>query len=140
MNVRNDIESLSQVFPETTPAKSANSAAAGESGVPTQSGELLGDKARLSSTASQIAQSAASSAVTSDVRLDKVASIQSALRDGSYKRSRLGRGRESREFHVGIERITGRKTGKKSRQVNQAQTIRPRQSGHDNQAMTIRQA
>jgi negative regulator of flagellin synthesis FlgM len=76
MNVRNQIENLSQIFPaQTTPA-----AAAAKSTNPSQSEGLGTDKAQLSDAATQVAQSAA----TSDIRLDKVASIQAALQAGIY--------------------------------------------------------
>lgn len=76
MNISNGIENLAQIFsaqptPAANPAKSSN---------PSQSEALASDKAQLSVVATQVAQSSA----TSDVRLDKVASIQSALQAGTY--------------------------------------------------------
>ena len=76
MNVRNGIENLTQIFPSQT----ASSAAASKESVP-QSESLAGDKAQISEVAAQAAQSASSS----EVRLDKVASIQSALQSGTYQ-------------------------------------------------------
>ena len=76
MNISNGIENLAQIFsaqpaPAASPAKSSN---------PSQSAALASDKAQLSIVATQVAQSSS----TSDVRLDKVASIQSALQAGTY--------------------------------------------------------
>jgi flagellar biosynthesis anti-sigma factor FlgM len=77
MNVRNGIENLAQILPAQTaqqvpPPKTDN---------PAQSNSLAVDKAQVSSVATQVAQSAAAS----DVRLDKVANIQSALQAGTYQ-------------------------------------------------------
>jgi negative regulator of flagellin synthesis FlgM len=77
MNVRNGIENLSQIFPAQStpgvaPAKSTN---------PPQSEGFGTDKAQLSEAATQVAQSA----TDSDIRLDKVASIQAALQAGTYE-------------------------------------------------------
>jgi negative regulator of flagellin synthesis FlgM len=76
MNISNGIENLTQIFtaqpaPAATPAKSTTSS-------PNEA--LASDKAQLSVVATQVAQSSA----TSDVRLDKVASIQNALQAGTY--------------------------------------------------------
>jgi negative regulator of flagellin synthesis FlgM len=76
MNISNGIENLAQIFtaqpaPVAPPAKSSNAS---------QSEALASDKAQLSVVATQVAQSS----TTSDVRLDKVASIQSALQAGTY--------------------------------------------------------
>lgn len=78
MNIGNNIENLTQIFdPQTvTDASPAKTAAQNL----TQHEVQKTDQAQLSTTASQVAQSAASS----DVRLDKVASIQSALQAGTY--------------------------------------------------------
>ena len=76
MSIRNGIENLAQIFPAQAvqPAKIANGGS-----VP-QSESLADDKAQLSAVAKQVAQSAGAS----DVRWDKVASIQSALQSGTY--------------------------------------------------------
>jgi negative regulator of flagellin synthesis FlgM len=76
MNVRNGIENLTQIFPSQT----ATSAAASKESA-SQSEPLAADKAQISVLAVQAAQSATSS----EVRLDKVASIQSALQSGTYQ-------------------------------------------------------
>src|SRR5579863_9411602 len=78
MNIGNSIENLTQIFdPQTVtgaaPAKTASQHLA-------QNEIQRTDQAQLSTTASQVAQSAADS----DVRLDKVASVQSALQAGTY--------------------------------------------------------
>jgi negative regulator of flagellin synthesis FlgM len=76
MNVRNGIENLSQ----TLPSQAAPTAAPGKSGsIATPSGNQT-DTAQVSTVATQVAQSAGAS----DVRLDKVASIQAALQAGTY--------------------------------------------------------
>jgi len=77
MNVRNGIENLSQLFP----SQGTENAATTKSGNTPQSETLAGDTAQLSVAATQVAQSAA----TSDIRLDKVASIQNALQSGTYQ-------------------------------------------------------
>lgn len=77
MNVRNGIENLSQIF-STQPAASAPAA---KTSNPAPSGNLGEDKAQLSVVATQASQSTASD----EVRLDKVASIQSALQSGTYQ-------------------------------------------------------
>jgi anti-sigma28 factor (negative regulator of flagellin synthesis) len=76
MNVSNGIENLTQIFP----AQSAPPATASKSNNPLPSEALADDKARLSTVATRVAQSAAAS----DARLDKVAGIQSALQAGIY--------------------------------------------------------
>lgn len=76
MSITKGIENLSQIFP----AQASPPATAAKSSSPPQSEGLGADKAELSTVATQVAQSAA----TSDVRLDKVASIQSALQAGTY--------------------------------------------------------
>ena len=76
MNISNGIENLAQIFP----AQRAPVATAAKSADPPPSEVLADDKAQLSAVATQVAQSAA----VSDVRLDKVASIQSALQAGTY--------------------------------------------------------
>jgi flagellar biosynthesis anti-sigma factor FlgM len=77
MNVRNGIENPIQIFLSQT----AENTAAAKSGATGQGETLAADTAQLSVAATQVAQSAA----TSDVRLDKVASIQSALQAGTYQ-------------------------------------------------------
>lgn len=77
MNVRNDIENLSQILPSQTapvspPAKSGNSQ-------PTAGSHT--DTAQLSAVGTQAAQSSE----VPEVRLDKVASIQAALQAGTYQ-------------------------------------------------------
>lgn len=82
MNIGNNIENLTQIFdPQTvTGAAPAKSAAQNMTqNEPQKAGEKT-DQAQLSTAASQVAQSA----TDSDVRLDKVASIQSALQAGTY--------------------------------------------------------
>jgi negative regulator of flagellin synthesis FlgM len=80
MNVGNKLDNVAQLFPvqTATPSTASKNAA----GAAAQS--LTGDKAELSVTGTQFAQSAAASAITSDVRLEKVASIQAALQAGTY--------------------------------------------------------
>jgi negative regulator of flagellin synthesis FlgM len=77
MNIRNGIEDISQIFP-TQPVTSAS--AIKGSGSP-QGETVEADKAQLSELATQLAQSPAAP----DVRMDKVASIQSALQAGTYQ-------------------------------------------------------
>ena len=78
MNIGNNIENLTQVLEPQTISSSvpAKTTAQRE----TQNEAQKTDQAQLSAAASQVAQSAASS----DIRLDKVASIQSALQAGTY--------------------------------------------------------
>jgi flagellar biosynthesis anti-sigma factor FlgM len=76
MNVRNGIENLTQVFPSQTATEATASKGSAQ-----QSESLAGDKAQISEVAVQAAQPVSSS----DVRLDKVASIQSALQSGTYQ-------------------------------------------------------
>jgi negative regulator of flagellin synthesis FlgM len=77
MNVRNDIENLSQILsPLSAPV--AASGKGGSTAAPEGTGT---DTAQVSSVATQVAQSANAS----DVRLDKVASIQAALQAGTYQ-------------------------------------------------------
>jgi flagellar biosynthesis anti-sigma factor FlgM len=76
MNIGNGIENLPQVSQSQTvagapPARTSANA---------QNENLNADKAQLSATASQAAQSSS----ISDVRLDKVASIRNALQSGTY--------------------------------------------------------
>jgi len=74
MNIGNNIENLTPIFEvQTVPsAVPANASVSSD----TQNT----DKAQLSTAASQLARSA----TASDVRLEKVASVQSALQAGTY--------------------------------------------------------
>ena len=74
MNIGNKIENLTPIIETPTLPKAAPADAS------VQSEAQNTDKAQLSTAANQLAQSASGS----DVRLDKVASIQSALRAGTY--------------------------------------------------------
>ena len=76
MNVRNGIENLNQIFPSQATA-TPNTARSNNT---PQSEGLRDDTARLSAVATQATQSGP----VSEVRLDKVASIQSALEAGTY--------------------------------------------------------
>jgi negative regulator of flagellin synthesis FlgM len=76
MNVRNDIDTLAQIFPSSATSTAASKKS--DSNSPLD--PLAGDKAQVSSVAAQIALSSTSS----DVRLDKVASIQASLQSGTY--------------------------------------------------------
>ncbi len=81
MNARNGIANLTEIFPAQGPASAAAAKSVGSGWDGTLAdGPLAGDTAQLSATATQVAQSAAAS----DVRLDKVASIQRALEAGTY--------------------------------------------------------
>jgi negative regulator of flagellin synthesis FlgM len=77
MNIRNGIDNLSQLFPSQKAAVGAAPQNVGSS----RDNNLTSDKANLSAAASQLAQSG----TESDVRLDKVASIQNALAAGTYQ-------------------------------------------------------
>jgi negative regulator of flagellin synthesis FlgM len=77
MNVNNSIENLSQVL-SSQPAPVSGTVKGGNT-VAAESGQT--DTARVSAAATQVAQSASAS----DVRLDKVASIQAALQAGTYQ-------------------------------------------------------
>ena len=76
MSIRNGIENLTQVFPSQAVSAAAPAKTPGDP----QNERLTGDRAELSAVATQASQAAA----TSDIRLDKVASIQSALQSGTY--------------------------------------------------------
>jgi flagellar biosynthesis anti-sigma factor FlgM len=82
MNVRNGIESLPQTIATQTPAATTATPAKGTGSPP--SGSPGVDQAKLSAAATQASQTANAASV-SDVRLDKVASIQSALQAGTYR-------------------------------------------------------
>jgi negative regulator of flagellin synthesis FlgM len=76
MNVRNGIDNPSQILP---PAGLSGTAAS--SPLPRSQEKGLGnDQASVSVTAGQVAESASAS----DVRMDKVASVQNALQAGTY--------------------------------------------------------
>ncbi len=76
MNIRNGIDPLAQVLQTQTSAT-----AAAPKSVPAAAEQTLaGDSAQVSNAGSQIAQSNSAS----DVRMDKVASIQSAIQAGTY--------------------------------------------------------
>jgi len=80
MKVSNEIENLPQVSQSQTVASASSAKTGVHAQVSTQNESLNADKAQLSTTASQAAQSSS----TSDVRLDKVASIRNALQAGTY--------------------------------------------------------
>jgi len=77
MNVRNGIDQVNSIFP--SPPKQVVKSAAGPGAVPPEA--VGSDQAKLSIAAGHVA----SSASESDVRMDKVASIQSALQAGTYQ-------------------------------------------------------
>ncbi len=77
MNVRNNLEGLTQVVP----AAGETGAAAQAKANATRTPALSQDQASVSSAASRIANSASDA----DVRLEKVASIQSAIQSGTYQ-------------------------------------------------------
>jgi flagellar biosynthesis anti-sigma factor FlgM len=84
MNVNNGIENQNQILPSQTRATTAvaNAAPATVHASSNQPSQVLAeDKAQLSNAAKQVAQSAAAP----EVRMDKVASIQSALEAGTYQ-------------------------------------------------------
>jgi flagellar biosynthesis anti-sigma factor FlgM len=76
MKISNNLENLTQILPSQPVTGVSLSKGAGNA--PVENGNA--DKAQLSAAASQVAESAAAP----DVRLDKVASIQSALQNGTY--------------------------------------------------------
>lgn len=79
MNIRNDVDGLKSILgvqsqtPATTAASKASQTTAGSAAIAT-------DQATVSSAASSVSQAASSS----DVRLDKVAAVKSALEAGTY--------------------------------------------------------
>jgi negative regulator of flagellin synthesis FlgM len=77
MNIRNGIDDLSPILP----SQSVTSTPSARGSSPTQGESLDSDKAQLSVLATGVTQSTE----TSDVRLDKVANIQSALQAGTYQ-------------------------------------------------------
>lgn len=78
MDIRNSLEGLNSLL-GTAPAASASTAQTG-SGAATGSNALGTDSATFSSAGSEVSQTAAES----DVRMDKVASVQAALAAGTY--------------------------------------------------------
>ena len=96
MNISGDLQPLSQNTERLTEriqaadrAESAHSATqTSPAALNTASGQpaLSADQAHLSTAASLVSQAlGASDAQSGDVRLDKVAAVQSALADGSYQ-------------------------------------------------------
>ena len=84
MNVRNSIEHLTQVVQSQNIAGSGATKGVKEAttqGGASHSTEPARDKAEVSLAAAQVAKTSA----VSDVRLDKVASIQSQLQAGTYQ-------------------------------------------------------
>jgi flagellar biosynthesis anti-sigma factor FlgM len=77
MKIPNGIEDISQIFP----SQQVTSAAATRGNSSPQGETVEGDKAQLSGLATQLSQSATGP----DVRMEKVASIQSALQAGTYE-------------------------------------------------------
>lgn len=78
MEIRNGLEGLKSLLGVNSAA--APPAAQGKSAAAAQGGAFSADSATLSSAASQVAQTAGDDGV----RMDKVASIQTALAAGSY--------------------------------------------------------
>lgn len=77
MDIRNSYDNLKQIIGTQNTAGTANS---GRSGAKQSSSNLDGDQAQVSSAANMITLAASSS----DVRMDKVQSIKSALDAGTY--------------------------------------------------------
>jgi negative regulator of flagellin synthesis FlgM len=77
MKIPNGIEDISQIFS----SQAVTNATATKGNSSPQNETVEADKAQLSDLATQLAQSAAAP----DVRMDKVASIQSALQAGTYQ-------------------------------------------------------
>ena len=77
MNIRNGIDQVNSIFPSPVNQVAKPLPGSGAA-LPEHDGQ---DQAKLSITAGQ----AASTAAESDVRMDKVASIQSALQAGTYQ-------------------------------------------------------
>ena len=77
MNIRNGIDQLSQIFSTPTATPSGSSQPVDRS----NENGLTTDRARLSSAASKVAASVSES----DVRLQKVTSVQSAIQAGTYQ-------------------------------------------------------
>jgi flagellar biosynthesis anti-sigma factor FlgM len=81
MNVRNNVDNLSQIVAIQSSANSQPNASSAAGVNKPQFDTLAADTTQLSAAASEVAQSTNNS----DVRLDKVASIQSALQAGTYQ-------------------------------------------------------
>ena len=77
MDIRSSLEGLKSIFGATQTAPAAPQTRAG---TPTGATAFSSDSATLSSAASEVSSTAADS----DVRLDKVASIQAQLAAGTY--------------------------------------------------------
>ena len=77
MNIRNGIDQINPIFP--SPPKQVGNATPGASVVSQEA--ISSDQAKLSAAASHVATSAAES----EVRMEKVACIQSALLAGTYR-------------------------------------------------------
>ncbi len=78
MDVRNNVNGLQDLLGVTSSAQTQSQAAKAQP-APTSS-TLAGDQATLSSAGATVSQAAAGS----DVRLDKVATVQAALAAGTY--------------------------------------------------------
>lgn len=77
MDIRNSLDSLKSLLGVTQPASSATPSKAPGAATPSA---LTSDSATLSSAASQVALTASDT----EVRMDKVSSIQAALASGTY--------------------------------------------------------
>lgn len=77
MDIRNSYDNLKQIIGTQNTTGTANS---GRAGAKSSSSNLDGDEAQVSSAANMITLAASSS----DVRMDKVQSIKSALDAGTY--------------------------------------------------------
>ena len=78
MDIRSSLEGLKSLFgtPEATPVQTQQP----KSGAATGGSALSSDRATFSSAGSEVSQTASDT----DVRMDKVASIQAALEAGTY--------------------------------------------------------
>ncbi len=79
MNVRNDVDSLKSLLGVQSQTIAATTAARTGKGATSQAA-LTTDQATVSSAGSSVSQAASAS----DVRLEKVASVKSALEAGTY--------------------------------------------------------
>jgi flagellar biosynthesis anti-sigma factor FlgM len=77
MDIRNSYDNLKQIIGTQT---ATGTAASGRTGTKAASSSLDGDEAQVSSAASMITLAAS----FSDVRMDKVQSVKSALEAGTY--------------------------------------------------------
>jgi len=77
MDIRSSLDGLKSIFGATPPAPAP---AQGKGSTSSSATALGSDRATLSSAASEVSQAA----TDSDVRLDKVASIQAQLAAGTY--------------------------------------------------------